>query len=930
MSVTLNNCNISHHQIAGFRSLKTILVILLVLSHLLVFQFSSKVFGTTLSETYFINGFESGDFSAWDGVKGTGGENQSVVTTDPHHGAYHAAFTSDGSGGWEASRCWKATFKVTTLYMRVYVKVTQNGIQDVGDRFFFIIYAGNAIVGWAGWWKDLDGQIKWALCLYNNGKYPYVLGSIVNINQWYCVELAAYMHATNGWAKLYINGNLECQLTNKNTSGGLNWCRVFVGLAELTNCGPTTVYVDCVVISSTYIGLELGWLNGYQFRKSHIINPASGAGRNYQVRFRVHYGGGTDNGEDVYLNGRCRQDFGDIRFTAFDGITPLSYWMENCRVTENPTTSSGFFRIKSDGSVYAGQGDTLYKSADGGQTWLALYKVPNAAIDVVFVASNGYVYFMATGANVAKSDRGLWRGINDETFSRVQELPAGCTIFATGGFDEDGEGKLFFGVYTFGSVSNAKIYKSKDNGSTWEVAYYDPTARHIHNVQVDKSNGYVYATVGDASPPWNTEYIIRSTDNGKSWSKILADLPQTLAICVTPNARLFGTDAAVNGMIFRTAEDFSCSMVLDVGQNAYCWWIRRDPLTGKIYASFVSTESNPTFARIYVSEDDGQTWATYRTLTAFQAYDGSFMASNFVDGAMYYSTVEGGIWKANLKLQHTDYAIFWVKVSDDLSENPTTIYIYYGNPIATATSNLTGTFIRVIDGVRLALSMDENINDVACDRSGYSNHGFISGAFSADGKFGKALSFDGDDYVRVADAKSLDVDEITIAVWTKITGSMGSLDSVCGKGWTDRIYLSGNRIRCLLIDANGNQASLLDTENMQLNTWYHIAVTYSVAQDIVKLYVNGVLKASSSGLNTVLQANNHHLYIGMRACDSYPYKGVIDEFQLYNRALTDEEIIILYDNYCYSTPEYAGSMLIRKYICPEPSHGAWGREEVAN
>ncbi|MEM0458957.1 MAG: DUF2341 domain-containing protein, partial [Thermofilaceae archaeon] len=71
-----------------------------------------------------------------------------------------------------------------------------------------------------------------------------------------------------------------------------------------------------------------GWLTGWLYRKQHVINPASGAGSNYTVSITVNYGDGTDSGADVYLGGKCRSDFGDIRFTASDGVTPLDYWME--------------------------------------------------------------------------------------------------------------------------------------------------------------------------------------------------------------------------------------------------------------------------------------------------------------------------------------------------------------------------------------------------------------------------------------------------------------------------------------------------------------------------------------------------------------------------------------------------------------------------
>jgi hypothetical protein len=79
----------------------------------------------------------------------------------------------------------------------------------------------------------------------------------------------------------------------------------------------------------------MGWLFGWRYRKSHVINPASGAGTNYQIRIVVHYGSGIDSGQDVYLNGKCKTDFGDIRFTRADGITLLDYFMESCSVGDN-------------------------------------------------------------------------------------------------------------------------------------------------------------------------------------------------------------------------------------------------------------------------------------------------------------------------------------------------------------------------------------------------------------------------------------------------------------------------------------------------------------------------------------------------------------------------------------------------------------------
>jgi len=75
----------------------------------------------------------------------------------------------------------------------------------------------------------------------------------------------------------------------------------------------------------------MGWFSGsWLYRKSHVISGSTaGAQTNYQMKIIVHYGSGTDSGGDVYLNGKCRTDFGDVRFTASDGTTLLDYWMES-------------------------------------------------------------------------------------------------------------------------------------------------------------------------------------------------------------------------------------------------------------------------------------------------------------------------------------------------------------------------------------------------------------------------------------------------------------------------------------------------------------------------------------------------------------------------------------------------------------------------
>ena len=71
------------------------------------------------------------------------------------------------------------------------------------------------------------------------------------------------------------------------------------------------------------------WLSGWNYRKNHTINLATGAGTNYQIKLTVYKGTGIDSGGNIYCGGNCLDNFADLRFTDDDGITELDYWIEN-------------------------------------------------------------------------------------------------------------------------------------------------------------------------------------------------------------------------------------------------------------------------------------------------------------------------------------------------------------------------------------------------------------------------------------------------------------------------------------------------------------------------------------------------------------------------------------------------------------------------
>jgi len=101
--------------------------------------------------------------------------------------------------------------------------------------------------------------------------------------------------------------------------------------SDAGSANPISVTMDGPHALNAYFSEveEAAWLEGWSYRKSHVIEGSTaGAQTDYQVEITVHYGSGTDSEGDVFLNGKCRSDFGDIRFTSSDGLTLLDYWME--------------------------------------------------------------------------------------------------------------------------------------------------------------------------------------------------------------------------------------------------------------------------------------------------------------------------------------------------------------------------------------------------------------------------------------------------------------------------------------------------------------------------------------------------------------------------------------------------------------------------
>lgn len=233
-------------------------------------------------------------------------------------------------------------------------------------------------------------------------------------------------------------------------------------------------------------------------------------------------------------------------------------------------------------------------------------------------------------------------------------------------------------------------------------------------------------------------------------------------------------------------------------------------------------------------------------------------------------------------------------------------------------SLLLGYFSPAYADLSSGLVAHWSFNDcTANDTSGKANHGTkltaqkcVPGLYGAD----KALNFNGtNNWISVRHSSSLNItNKLSITTWIKFN-HFNTDQTIVGKIDTSANYYGfglfiGNKIlRFAHATGNGwapysSNITEYNWSDVKENQWYLIVATYDGAN--AKIYIDGNLVANFPVTGNV--TNTKNLYIGHLDNTLRYLNADIANMRIYNRALTDEDVMLLYQQ---STGNILGGFL---------------------
>jgi len=200
----------------------------------------------------------------------------------------------------------------------------------------------------------------------------------------------------------------------------------------------------------------------------------------------------------------------------------------------------------------------------------------------------------------------------------------------------------------------------------------------------------------------------------------------------------------------------------------------------------------------------------------------------------------------------------------------------------------------------------DEVGDIVADQSGKGHDGTVVGDVTAEaeGMYGGAANFATGSYLDL-DGPSIPAEDIptsamTLAAWIKIANTGGDHEIFSARA-SDESWLihpepkSSGDIRWLLRSYGGTTIFQIRAGTVTWDEWLHFAGTYDKATGKAALYINGELIEEMDVTDPADIAGDWDLgaRVGLTIDDGRPFTGLMDEFRMYKRALSQDEILTI-------------------------------------
>jgi len=182
------------------------------------------------------------------------------------------------------------------------------------------------------------------------------------------------------------------------------------------------------------------------------------------------------------------------------------------------------------------------------------------------------------------------------------------------------------------------------------------------------------------------------------------------------------------------------------------------------------------------------------------------------------------------------------------------------------------------------------------------------------GRIHTAIALDGtDDYLASSNValmapNSSTYTNISWGAWVKPSGNVSC--TVIYKNNEFRLGLTSLGVpSCQIYSGGGWRVGAVFPYQLPLNSWTHVMCTYDGAN--IKLYVNGLLKATQPENLSITSYSSTDLYVGSTSSASEYFPGVIDEVRIYSYSLSANQVKVAKND---GIATYGREAVIRSFV----------------